>query len=440
MTLSPIPQNLDTEAAVLGVLISESDAIKQVADILRSEHFTREFNSKLYESIQSLYKENIPIDNISVANRYDEITGGRVGQRAVIATLMEASYLTAGNVRHYSRHLIDLHKRRQGIVIYRTGIDDLSDLSKPLNTSLSTSTERLFSLAQDPGDETISSLGDKALPEALRRLEAARNGEGGVGLVPYPWRAVTALTPLRPGEVTVVCGRPGMAKTSFALNTALYAARQGIPVGIFSLEMNKSSLALRLISMTTSINSRKIEKGETNDAEHQLVLRAIEELAKLPIHIDDHADLDEIAFMAKSRQAKQKYNLGLIVLDYLTLMTRKKGESDVVAVGSCARTVRKTARLLNIPIIEVCQVSRSCENRENKRPILSDLRESGEIEQEADIVLALYRDEYYNGTRSKEPGMCEVITLKHRNGGLGTNYLRFLDETTSFFSLTGAKV
>lgn len=438
MNLDP-PQNLDTEAAILGALVSKPEAAKEVVSILKPEHFTRDFNSRLYEAVSSLYKDNIPIDNISVANRYDELGGKLKGQRAVIATLMEASYLTTGNVAYYAQNLVDLYKRRQAINVHKKGIDELHDLSKALNDSLSTSTEQLFSLAQESDGQGVVTLASAALPEALRRLEAARNGEGVIGVVPYPWAAVTALTPLRPGEVTVVCGRPGMAKTSFVLNTALAAARKGIPVGIFSLEMSKSSLAMRLISTSTAIDSRRIEEGKTTDAEHRLVVKAIEELAKLPIHIDDHADLDEMAFMAKSRAAQKKYNLGLIVLDYLTLMTRKQGESDVAAVGSCARTVRKTARLLHIPILEVCQISRNCEFRPDKRPILSDLRESGEIEQEADVVLALYRDEYYNGDKSKYPSLCEVITLKHRNGGIGTNFLRFTSETTTFFSLTGAR-
>jgi replicative DNA helicase len=140
-----------------------------------------------------------------------------------------------------------------------------------------------------------------------------------------------------------------------------------------------------------------------------------------------------MAFMSKCRVAKQKYDLGLIILDYLQLMTRRKNENDAQAVGSNARTVRKTARLLEIPIIEVCQVSRNCEYRDDKRPILSDLKESGDIEQEADIVLALYRDEYYHPEKSKTPGVCEVIVRKHRNGSLGTVYLHFKSETTRFF-------
>lgn len=439
MTTSSTIQNLDTEAAVLGVLISESDAIKKVVDILKPEHFSTEFNSRLYETIQSLFADDIPIDSINVANRYDERGGNIKGRRGTIAMLVEASYDTTGDIRQYAKSLIDLYKRRQAISIHKKGINDLEDLSKPLEGTLSVATDALFSLAETNGEHKVASIGHEALPEALRRLEAARNGEGAVGLVPYPWHAVTALTPLRRGEVTVICGRPGMAKTSFALNAALHAARKGIPVGIFSLEMNKSSLALRLISMVTTINSRKIEKGETSDAEHQLVLEAVKELAKLPIHIDDHAELDEITFMAKSREAQKKFGLGVIILDYLTLMTRKKGENDVAAVSSCARTVRKTARLLDIPILEICQLSRAPEYRDDKRPILADLRESGGIEQEADIVLGLYRDEYYNREKTQWPGMCEVIALKHRNGGLGTNYLKFNDSTTSFFSLTGAR-
>jgi replicative DNA helicase len=431
-----LPQDLDAEAALLGTLICEPDAIKKVADILRSEHFTSQFNADIYKACLSLYKDNIPIDNVSVAARYDQL-GGRqfMGERAVIATLMAASLVTTGSVRHYAENLIELYRRRQAINIHRKSLADLQDLSQSLSPLITTATEQLFALGEQGERSGVTELKQEALPEALRRLETAREGRGDTTALSYPWPAVTALTPLRPGEVTVVCGRPGMAKSSLILNAALYTARKKIPVGIFSLEMNKQSLVLRLISLITGIDSRIIEKGKTTDEEHQLVIKAIEELARLPINVDDTADLDELAFVTKSRAAKQQFKLGLIIIDYLTLMARRKNEDEVTGVGSCARTVRKTARMLEIPILEVCQVSRNCEYREDKRPILADLRASGEIEQEADVVLALYRDEYYHRERSKYPGMCEVIVLKHRNGPLGTTNLYFKNETTRFFAL-----
>jgi replicative DNA helicase len=432
------PQDLDCEAALIGTLIAEPEAIRRVAGRLKPEYFYKEFNKALYEACLSLYQDNVPIDNVSVAQRYDELGGRQFqGQRAVIGTLMESSYCTTANVVHYSKIVEELWKRRQGISIHKKGINELLDLSRPVSDSILTSTEQLFALETASETRGFLSLGDEALPEALRALETAQNGEENERVVPYPWAAVTALVPLRRGEVTVVCGRPAMSKSSFVLNAALNAARKNIPVGIFSLEMNKRSIALRLISMTTGLDSRKLEEGQFSAGEKSLILEAAKELAKLPLHIDDNPDLDELNFIARSREAKHKYNLGLIVLDYLTLMTRKKNETDAAAVGSCARTVRKTARMLDIPILEVCQVSRSCEMREDKRPTLSDLRESGEIEQEADIVLALYRNDYYHP--GKSPGLCEVIARKHRNGALDTVFLHFTKQTTTFFSLSGAK-
>lgn len=422
----------DVEASLLGTLITESTAIKSVADILRPEHFYREFNRHIYEACLSLYRDGIDIDNINVTDRYLRL-GGREfsGIRTAIAGLMLAELPVPTLARHHAISLIDLYKRRQALTVFQSGLTDLGDFSKPINSTLASSTEQLFALSEDDDDEGMSSLEREALPEALRRLEAARRGEGNDGVVPYEWEALTGLSPLRRGEVTVVCGRPGMAKTSFALNAALFTARRGVPVGIFSLEMNKTSLTFRLISMISGVDSRRVEKGETTAEEHERVADAVTQLGKLPIFIDDSPELDEMAFMSKSRTAFQKRELGLIVLDYLTLMTRRSNESSVIAVGNCARTVRKTARILHVPIIEVCQVSRNCEYREDKRPILSDLRESGEIEQEADIVLALYRDDYYNKNSPKQ-GVCEVIVLKHRNGGVGTEELSFHPASTRF--------
>lgn len=430
MTLDQLRQP-DEEATLLGTILDDPVAIKNVVDILRPEHFYREFFRDVYEACLSLYRDGTDISTSGAIDRYLRL-GSRnfPGIRSAIIALTDKSLPTPSLARNSAVNLIDLYKRRQATVVYKTGLNDLEDLSKPINSTLASSTEQLFALSSDELGEGVSSLGHEALPEALRRLEAARNGQGDVGVVPYEWRSLTALSPLRRGEVTVVCGRPGMAKTSLALNTALFAAKQNIPVGIFSLEMNKASLALRLISLVSGVDSRLIEKGKTSEEEHTLVLDAIKKLSELPIHIDDSAELDEIAFMNKSRTACSKHGLGLIILDYLTLMTRRSGQDDVSAVGSCARTVRKTARILQVPIIEVCQVSRSCEYREDKRPRLSDLRESGEIEQEADIVLALYRDEYYNKTTTDK--FCEVNVLKHRNGPLGMVKLVFLEKTTKF--------
>lgn len=422
----------DEEAAVLGTLIDQPHSIKSVADILRPEHFYREFHRHIYESCQSLYRDGIEIDNISVADRYLRL-GGRdfPGIRSAIAGLMESALPTSSLTRHHAQIIIDRYKRRKAIVVYKEGLNSLEDLSKPINSILAEGTERLFALGGEGSEGGMVALGEEALPEALERAEKARKGGGSDRVVPYRWDALTRLSPLRRGEVTVVCGRPGMAKTSFALNTAVTVARKGIPVGIFSLEMNKASLTFRLMSLISGVDSRRIERGETSGHEHKRVTEAVKQLGSLPIVIDDSGDLDEISFMSKSREAHQRFGLGLIILDYLTLMTRQKNESPVIAVGSCARTVRKTARILDIPVIEVCQVSRSCEYRDDKRPILSDLRESGEIEQEADIVLALYRDDYYN-KNSPEQGMCEIIVLKHRNGGIGHVKLVFEAESTRF--------
>lgn len=427
------PSDVDAEIAVLGGILLESAALSDIIQDLRPYEFYRENHGKVYEAMVNLYSADEPIDNITVSRELHRMGDlDRIGGRGYIATLY-AQAITSKHVAHYSAIIKDKAKKREVIGILRKGLDDCMEDREDSRSILNNVTRELFDRAIEESDTNgIEHVGGNPVAEAKRHLYALKAGNAPQSKVRYPWATLDKILPIRDGEVTVVAGRPSMGKSAFALNLACHLAiRSGVAVGFFSLEMPVRILMQRMAAELSGVSTTNIERGIWDDDDFNKVIKAYDTIGSAPFYYDDTPALDEATLIAKARAAKFKYDIKLFILDYLSLMDGK-GNSDNERVGGCAKTVRKLARHLRTPFIEVCQLSRAPEGRPDKRPILSDLRDSGNIEQEADVAIGLYRDDYYTRENSSTPGQVEVIVMKHRNGQTGMVPLYWQKQITTF--------
>jgi replicative DNA helicase len=431
------PHDLEAEGSVLGSILLDATAITRVLDLLKPEDFYRENNAQIYRAATELFRQGEPIDNITLA---DELTRmavlERVGGRAHLAMLQEG-VPTAANIEYYGRIVKDRAQKRRlisaGGTVSALGFDD----AVPADEALNEAQRAVYDIA-DQRVGTKLELLYPLLKDAMERVDAQMARGTGILGVPSGYHDLDRITSgFKNSDLVVVAARPAMGKTSLATAIALHAAVHAqIPVAIFSLEMSKEQLVERLLCQQAKIDSQRMHRGMLSDREYEQLVMAIGPLENAPIYIDESPVLDELTVLLKARQAKLQYNIGLVVIDYLQLMKGRGGKDDnrVQEVSSISRSLKGLARELKIPVIALSQLSRGPEARPNKRPMLSDLRDSGSIEQDSDLVIFLYRDDYYND-KSEEPGIAEIIISKHRNGPTGTLKLRFRKEHTLFYNL-----
>ena len=431
------PQDLNAEQSVLGAILIDPTALARVLQLLDPSDFYRENHGRIYAACVSLFGDSEPIDNVTVAARLEQQgVLERIGGRAQLALLQE-SVPTAANVEHYARIVKAKSYKRKlisaGGEVTALGYDDSMEADEALNKATSV----VYAAAEDRIQTELAPLTSLLRP-AMDRIDAQMaSGQGVIG-VPSGFYDLDRLTSgFKASDLVIVAGRPAMGKTSFVLNLALHAAvATSVPVAVFSLEMSKEQLVERLLCQQAKIDSQRLHRGLLGDAEYERLVMAIGPLENAPIYIDDAPVLDELTLLLKARQAKVRHNIGLVLLDYLQLMQgRGRGDDNrVQEVSQISRSLKGLARELKVPVIAISQLSRAPEARPNKRPMLSDLRESGSIEQDADIVMFLYRDEYYND-KTEKPGIAEVIVAKHRNGPTDTIELRFRKDQTLFYNL-----
>jgi replicative DNA helicase len=359
-----------------------------------------------------------------------EVSGSRVTRSTLLELLDYPGF--PENVEAYSVIILDKFKRRTLIKTANNLIKDAHEKAN-INEFLGAAMGSIFELANDPATTHIERLGENA-QSFISRVERTIKDGVTPGL-PSPWREINRLiSSFRNSEVTVVCGRPGMGKSSWAFNVATYLAiDKSRPVGIFSLEMSRSNLIERLASQISQVDSQKIRDGAVSGEEWEAVVEATKKIQKAPIYVDDYPVLDEISLLSKARLLRHQHKIEFLVIDYVQLM-RGRGHNREMEVRSCVEAARRCARELEIPVLAVAQLSRETERRADHRPQLSDLRESGSFENDADVVIGLYRDEYYND-KSEHIGEAEVIVLKARNGPTGTVRLGFRKSLTTFYSL-----
>ncbi|HEX6488654.1 MAG TPA: replicative DNA helicase [Candidatus Dormibacteraeota bacterium] len=431
------PHDLDAEQSVLGAILQESDAITRVLDFLYPEDFYRENHAQVYRACQRLFQDGEPIDNVTVTDALEKMgVLERVGGRAGLLLLQEA-VPTAANIEYYGRIVKERSYKRSLIKAGGTVAQLGYDPSVEAEDAISQAQSAIYGIAEDRIKQDFQRLYDLLRP-AMDRIDAQMaSGKGVVG-IPTGFTDLDRLTSgFKSGELVIIAGRPGIGKTSFVLNVALQVATElKVPIAMFSLEMSKDQLVERLLCEHARIDAQRMHRGQLSDAEYDRLAQSLGPLSEAPIFIDDAPTLDELTVLLKSRQIHLREKVGMILIDYLQLMQgRSRGDeaNRVQEVSAISRALKMVARELGVPVIAISQLSRAVEQRQDKRPMLSDLRESGSIEQDSDQVIFLYRDDYYKD--DVRPGIAEVILAKNRNGPTGKAELKFVKEQTRFYNL-----
>jgi len=430
------PHDLDAETSVLGSMLLDPLSIAKVLQFLHPEDFYRENNGQVYRAALDLFAAGEPIDNVTLAAQLQTMGMlDRIGGRTQLAS-MQSAVPTSANIEYYGRIIKEkAYKRRlisAGANIAGFGYDDGVEAEEAINQAQSL----VFSVADDRDQRELSKLYDLLGPAMERISLQMESGQGVVG-VPSGFHDLDRMTGgFKDSDLIIVAGRPSMGKTSFALNVGLHAAlERKKSIAIFSLEMSKEQLTERLLTEQAQIDAQRLHRGLLSEAEFDRVSNSLGPLGEASIYIDDTPVMDELTLQLKARQAKMRHGIDMIIVDYLQLMHgRSRGDDNrVQEVSSISRALKGLARELRIPVLAISQLSRAPEQRPDKRPILSDLRESGSIEQDSDLVMFLFRPEYYKS--DERPGIAEVIVSKHRNGPTGMIELKFRRDHTRFYNL-----
>lgn len=438
------PQALPLEEAVLGAIMLDKNAFSIVLDILRADSFYSEAHQFIYKAMQRLFERSQPIDMLTVMEELKK-TGELevIGGPAYLASLTN-KVASAANIEYHARIISQKFMQRELIRVSTTIIRDAFEDTTDVFDLLDTAEQGLYGIVQQNMSRSYEALGSLA-SKAYKQIQELQNKEDGLTGVPTGFTDLDRLTSgWQPSDLIIIAARPGMGKTSFVLSMARNAALDyKKPVAIFSLEMSNVQLAQRLISIEAEVSSSKLRTGKLEPDELVKLHEAIEHVGDAPIYIDDTPGINIFELRAKCRRMKMHHDIQLIIIDYLQLMSgggenqRGNREQEVSAIS---RALKGLAKELNVPVIALSQLSRAVEVRGgSKRPQLSDLRESGSIEQDADIVSFIYRPEYYGITESPEgeslKGVAEIIVAKHRNGALKDVKLRFTDQFARFSDL-----
>ncbi|GAB3339156.1 replicative DNA helicase [Marivirga atlantica] len=441
------PQAVDLEEAVLGALMLEKDALTSVIDILKPESFYKDAHQEIYKAIVVLFNNSEPIDLLTVTNQLRkngklDLVGG-----SYYITELTSRVNSAANIEYHARIIAEQAIKRELIKISREIQNEAYEDTTDVFDLLDKTESELFDITNSNIKKNYADM-HSLMKEAFRELEERKNHTDGLTGVPTGFSALDRVTSgWQKSDMVIIAARPGMGKTAFvvsALRNAAVDFKQ--PVAIFSLEMSSVQLVNRLISAEAELDSEKIKKGQLADYEWQQLVHKTAALTEAPIFIDDTPALSILELRAKCRRLKQQHDIQLVVIDYLQLMsgdsTKSGGGSGnrEQEIASISRALKNIAKELNVPVIALSQLSRAVETRGgDKRPQLSDLRESGSIEQDADMVMFLYRPEYYGITEDENgiptTNVGEVIIAKHRNGSLETVPLKFVGRFTKFSDL-----
>lgn len=432
-----LPNDVDAEQAVLGSMLTDKDAVMSAMETLKADAFYREDNKAIYEAMQNLYGKAEPIDLITLKEELVQL--GKldlIGGIEYIVSLQDKVPTTA-NVQKYIKIVEEKYTLRNLIKTANEIIDLGYDQTQDISDIMDMSEKKIFNIMQNNSQNAYAPIKD-VLVDSFTKLEELYNRKEHVTGVPTGYVDLDNKTAgLHGSELILVAGRPAMGKTAFGLNIATYAAlKANIPVAIFSLEMSKEQLANRMLCIESMVPSDRVRTGKLDDEDWVKLASTIGPLSDSGIYIDDTPGISVTEIRTKCRKLKMEKNIGLVLIDYLQLISssNKRAGSREQEISEISRSLKILAKELDIPVIALSQLSRAVEQRPDHRPMLSDLRESGAIEQDADIVMFLYRDDYYNPETDKK-NVAEVIIAKQRGGSTGTVELLWLSDYTKFVNL-----
>ncbi|MBU7007516.1 replicative DNA helicase [Phosphitispora fastidiosa] len=432
------PQNLDAEQSVLGAMLIDKEAVVKAVQVLTPDDFYRDANGHIFEAAANLFNRNEAVDLITLSEELKQSGQlDQVGGVSYVAGLAN-SVPTSANVEHYARIVLEKSLLRR-LISVSTRITQMGyEGEEDTEALLDRAEQMIFELAQRKSRSGFAHL-KSILMETFERIEFLHQNKGGITGVPSGFADLDKLTSgFQPSDLVIVAARPSMGKTALCLNIAQYASlRKELPVAVFSLEMSREQLVTRMLCAEAMVDQQKVRTGQLADKDWQQLTMAAGPLARASLFIDDTPGITPMEMRAKCRRLKAEHGLSLIVIDYLQLMQggRKRTENRQQEISDISRSMKMLAREIQAPVIALSQLSRAVEQRQDKRPMMSDLRESGSLEQDADIVMFIYRDEYYHPEDSEKKGQAEIIVAKQRNGPVGSVDLGFMKEYTKFVNL-----
>ncbi|WP_018086897.1 replicative DNA helicase [Desulfurispora thermophila] len=436
-----MPQNIDAEQAVLGSIFLDKDALPKVARFLKPDDFYLESHKLIYAAMLQLDEAGRPPDLITVADHLrQQGVLEKVGGVTYVATLA-GLVPTAIHAEHYAR-IVEEKSLLRKVISAATQIAGMGYEGKEAAERLIDEAERLLmDLANRRALGDFSSL-EEILQEIFKIIEHRYQNQGKISGVQTGFVDLDRLLcGLQPGDLVIIAGRPAMGKTSFGMTVAHNAAlKHQVPVAVFSLEMSRAQLVQRVLCAEAMVDQQKVRSGHLTPEDWSRLVDASLRLSRAPLFIDDSAGLSVRQLKSRARRLKNEKGLGLVVVDYLQLLTaNRRVENRQQEIADISRSLKAAAKDLEVPVIALAQLSRSVESRQDKRPIMSDLRESGSLEQDADVVMFIYREEYYKPDSEKK-GIAEIIVAKQRNGPTGVVELAFLKEFTRFMNLAREEI
>ena len=433
------PHSIEAEQSVVGAMLMDRDAITVAAEIICGDDFYQKAYGVIFDSVVELFNEGKPVDLITLQNRLREkAVPEEISSLEFVRDLVTA-VPTSANVKYYAEIVSEKATLRRLIKMNEAIADECYQGQEPLEAILERTEKQVFELVQNRGGNGEYVPIKQVVLNALEKIEKASKSKGTVTGIPTGFIDLDYKTSgLQPSDLILVAARPSMGKTAFVLNIAQHVAfKQNRTVAIFSLEMSKEQLVNRLFSLESYVDAQLLRTGNLKDSDWEKLIEGAGTIGRSNLIIDDTPGISISEMRSKCRKYKMEHNLELIIIDYLQLMSGSVGgrnESRQQEISDISRSLKAVARELSVPVLALSQLSRAVEQRPDHRPMLSDLRESGAIEQDADVVMFIYRDDYYNHD-SPDKGISEIIIAKQRNGPIGTVQLAWLPEYTKFANL-----